>query len=526
MKILTAKQMREADRITIEELGIPGLTLMENAGQGVFQVLQDKFPALEKERITVLCGKGNNGGDGLVVARYMKINGLTPQVYLFADPSSMKGEARTNYERLLEAGVKPIVIRDFQAWTAVRDEIASAKLIIDALLGTGLEGPVEGFYKEVIQDLNENLAKIPILAVDMPSGLPSDCGDSAGESLSADYTVTFTAPKVSQIFPPNCWQVGELIVAQIGTPLSVMENDASIFLNLIGQEELSNLARKRIPDSHKGDYGHVLVVGGSRGKSGAAGMAALAALRAGAGLVTAAVPSSVLPLVAGVSPALMTEPLPETAAGTISLRSIESGEFDKIIKGKTVLALGPGISTDQETSEFVRTTLERYPNLPTVLDADGLNAFADSPDLLRGDNRILVVTPHPGEMARLTGKSITQIQSQRVKIARDFAMRHRVFVVLKGYRTLIAEPGGQVYVNPTGNAGMATAGTGDVLTGIIAGLLAQNLDEQTGKVISAAVYWHGAAGDAAEEHTGELSLIATDLIAAMPEAMFNAGGDR
>ena len=519
MKILTARQMREVDRISIEKLGIPGLLLMENAGRNVFHLIEEKFPALEQERIAILCGKGNNGGDGFVVARHLCMRGHQPRVVLLADPESVKGDARSNYDLLCQTGLRPAIARDFQEWSTLRFPLLTSTLLVDAMLGTGLEGPVEGFYGEVIRDLNAHFAHIPIVAVDMPSGLPSDTGEALGESLRARYTVTFTAPKWSHIFPPNCERVGELRVTPIGTPPSVYEQDPTIFLNLLDRRALAEFAGKRRNDSHKGDYGHVLVVGGSVGKSGAAALTALGALNAGAGLVTAAVPSSILPMVAGAAPTLMTEPLAESEGGALSPEAFANGRFAAVASGKTVLAIGPGLSTHPETVAFVRRLVADYAEAPEVVDADALNAFAEAPELLRGEGRKLILTPHPGEMARLTGLSTKQVQARRVEVAREFAVQHKVYVVLKGYRTLIAEPGGQVYVNPTGNPGMATAGVGDVLTGMIAGLLAQHPDAAVEKVVSAAVYWHGAAGDLAAAQKGELPLLATDLIAALPEAL-------
>jgi NAD(P)H-hydrate epimerase len=379
---------------------------------------------------------------------------------------------------------------------------------------------VEGFLLEVIRDINAGFAHVPVVAVDMPSGLPSDTGEPLGESVRARLTVTFTAPKWSQVLPPNCERVGELVVTPIGTPASVLAADASVFLNLLGPEDLAPFTRPREADSHKGDYGHVLVVGGSRGKSGAAALSALGALGAGAGLVTVATAASAQTPVASAAPTLMTESLAETEAGTISLRAFEYGRFAAVAEGKSVLAIGPGITTNPDTVEFVRRVVREWTGSPMVIDADGLNAFAGAVDLLQeasqGGKRKLVLTPHPGEMARLTGLTTQQVLARRVELAREFAMQRRVHLVLKGYRTLIAEPGGQVYVNPTGNPGMATAGTGDVLTGMIAGLLAQHPDAPVESVVSAAVYWHGAAGDRAAARRGELSLTATDLLAALP----------
>ncbi len=525
MKILTARQMLEVDRITIEQLGVASLTLMENAGQSVFRVIEEKFPALERERVVVLCGKGNNGGDGFVVSRLLqdKMPQNPPRVILLASPDALKGDSRANYERLLETGCEPVIAKDSKEWEAAKSRLSDCTLLIDAILGTGLDGPVSGFLLDVIRDLNQNFARLPAVAVDMPSGMPSDTGEALGESLSARYTVTFTAPKWSHIFPPNCERMGELTVAPIGTPPSVYEDDSSIFLSLLGKDDLAWVGAKRKPDSHKGTYGHALIVAGSRGKSGAAALAGMAALRAGAGLVTVATASCAWTAVAAASPALMTEPLAETDHGTISLGSFEDGRFEDIARGKSAIALGPGLSTHPLTIAFVRRMMKKFRAIPLVIDADGLNAFDGATELLLGEGRKLILTPHPGEMARLTGLSTKQVQANRVEIAREFAQQRKAILVLKGYRTLIATPDGRVFVNPTGNPGMATAGTGDVLTGIIAGLLAQHPDIAVEKVVSAAVYWHGSAGDVAAASKGEVPLIATDLLDAMPEALKSAG---
>jgi NAD(P)H-hydrate epimerase len=519
VKVLTASQMGEVDRVTIEELGVPGMVLMENAGRAVARVIAERFRPWERERIVILCGKGNNGGDGFVVARHLKMRGHAPQVVLLAEPGALRGDALANYHLLVRNGITPAVVRNGDEWVRLRAELAAATMLVDAMLGTGLSGPVEGFLLEVIRDINSSLGSRPLVAVDIPSGLGSDSGALLGESLRARCTVTFTAPKWSQVLPPSCERVGELIVAPIGTPPSTYETNPEIYLNLLGQEDLAPFVQPRDAESHKGDYGHVLVVGGSRGKSGAAALAALGALNVGAGLVTAATAAGSLPLVAGFAPTLMTEPLPETDTGSIALAAFDYGRFAAVAAGKSVLAIGPGISTNPSTVEFVRRVVKDFPQLPMVIDADGLNAFADAPDLLQGKGRKMILTPHPGEMARLAGTTNQQVLADRVGIARGFAMKHQVCLVLKGNRTLIAEPGGQVYVNPTGNPGMATAGTGDVLTGMIAGLLAQHPGAPVEKIVSAAVYWHGAAGDVAATRRGELSLTATDLLEDLPYAL-------
>jgi ADP-dependent NAD(P)H-hydrate dehydratase / NAD(P)H-hydrate epimerase len=516
-KVLTANQMREVDRVTIEEMGVPGTRLMENAGRAVVELLEQEFAPLNQQVIVVLCGKGNNGGDGFVVARHLVERGCAPSVILLADPGALQGDAQATYEAMVRAGVKPAVVLNSSQWASV--EVSTATLLVDAILGTGLKGPVEGFLLEVIRDINNRFAHVPVVAVDMPSGLGSDSGALLGESLRARCTVTFTAPKWSQVLGPACERVGEMTIADIGSPASIYSNNPGIYLNLLIADDLAPFVVPRAPESHKGTYGHVLVVGGSRGKAGAAALSALGALNAGAGLVTAATAASSLPLVSGFAPTIMTESLAETDAGSISLAAFDYGRFAAIAADKSVLAIGPGLSTNPSTVEFVRRAVHDFPKLPIVLDADGLNAFAGAADLVQGKGRTLILTPHPGEMARLAGVTNQQVQENRVETARSFAMKHHVYLVLKGNRTLIAGPGGQVYVNPTGNPGMATAGSGDVLTGMIAGLLAQHLDKPVERVVSAAVYWHGAAGDAARDVRGELSLTATDILEALPRAL-------
>jgi NAD(P)H-hydrate epimerase len=491
---------------------------MENAGRGVVDVLEQVYSDLGRERVGILCGKGNNGGDGFVVARHLLMRGLRPRVVLLADPTSLQGDAHINYELLLKWGLQPSVARNELEWAAARIELLASTVLVDAVLGTGLDRPVEGFLAEVFSDLTNVLAHAKFVAVDIPSGLSSDSGSELGPSLRADHTVTFTAPKPSQIFPPNCERIGTLHVVPIGTPSSLFENDSGNFLNLLGPRDVTSFFDARHTDSHKGSFGHVLIAGGSRGKSGAAAMAGLSALRGGAGLVTVATTRSAQADVTATSPALMTEPLAETESGCIDLSASISGQFSKVVSGKSVLAIGPGIGTDAEAVEFVRRAVRDTAPMPVVIDADGLNAFAGVSELLDGRSRTMVLTPHPGEMARLTGLSASAVQLRRVDVAREFARKHHVCLVLKGARTLIAEPDGQVFVNPTGNPGMSTAGSGDVLTGLIAALLAQHPTAPAERVVCAAVYWHGLAGDEAVKASGELSLIATDLIASLASA--------
>jgi NAD(P)H-hydrate epimerase len=516
MKILTAAQMQRIDRLTIEQCGVPSLTLMENAGQGVVDFLSERFAALSQQRITILCGRGNNGGDGLVVARLLRNKGLGPRVVLLGNPASLKGDAAVNYDRLAPLGATEVV-EDMAAWHRARPGIADSTFVIDAIVGTGLSKPLEGFLLEVVRDINTGFSQAHIVAVDLPTGISSDTGDLIGECVKAEASVTFTAPKMGHVFPPACEYAGEWAVKPIGTPPELLDSDPELYLNLTCPADLAWLTQPRQLTAHKGNFGHVLVLAGSIGKTGAAALAAQAALRVGAGLVTVATPKSALPIIAGLAMEFMTEPLPETDVGTVSLRALDCERMDKLIKGKSVLAIGPGLGNEGETAEFVRAVVSRY-DVPTVLDADGLNAFAGCIDQLRGGGRVRVLTPHPGEMGRLTAQTIADILARRIEVARESATKYQITLVLKGSRTLTASPDGRVAVNPTGNPGMAKGGSGDVLTGVVAGLLAQHPTLPVGQVVAAGVYLHGLAGDLAAQELGQASMMAGDLLRALPQA--------
>ena len=528
MKVLTAEQMRDADRLTAERYGIPPLQLMENAGGAIAGYLWGAYPDLASRRILVLCGKGNNGGDGLVVARRLRQRGASPRVILFAEPSSMRGDAAINLKSWQLGMGELRVVTDKSQWDSARDAIAHSDLIVDALLGTGVKGPVEGLLAYVISDVNAAAGRITsvesgdrrraVVAVDMPSGLPSGAEDFGGPVIEADATVTLTAPKLGQMVSPRATCVGKLIVRQIGTPSDLIEMDPNLKLHWLEPGEFRQLPLIRTRDSNKGSFGHALIVAGSLGKSGAALMAGRSALRSGAGLVTVATPKDVLPLVAGAMPELMTVPLLSTEDGTASSQNLESNRFGEIAAGKTVLAIGPGLSIQDETQKFIRAVVENT-ELPVVLDADGLNAFANQPDTLKSRRtEHLVITPHPGEMGRLLGSSAREVQSRRLAIALETAARWNAHVILKGFHTILATPEGQAFVNTTGNPGMATGGTGDVLTGILAGLTAQFKTEAWESVLGLGIYLHGLAGDIAAQRVGEAPLIATDVIEALPAA--------
>jgi hydroxyethylthiazole kinase-like uncharacterized protein yjeF len=531
MKVLTADQMRDVDRLTTERYGVPSLQLMENAGTRVVEFLEAEFGNLAGRSVAILCGKGNNGGDGLVVARLLRERGCHPRVYLFAAPESVRGDAAVNLKKWSgergEGRGEIKIVALAADWDAVKGEVASAEIIVDALLGTGLTGPVEGFLRGVISDLNEVgsrqrlVASCPkIVAVDIPSGVASDSGALAGPAIRAQATVTFTAPKLGLVLPPACEHAGKLVVRGIGSPVALLD-EAESKTYLLGPEEFRTLPLARPPGGHKGDYGHAFIVAGSRGKSGAAVLAAWGALRAGAGLVTVATPEKVQPVVAAGLPEMMTEALAGTDADTIAVRSLDFGRFFEILRGKSVLALGPGLSTHPETQQFVHRVVAECA-LPVILDADGLNAFAGrAAELSQRHSAALAVTPHPGEMARLLGCTTAEVQAQRLEVAQRAAREWNAHVVLKGYRTVVTAPDGRAFINPTGNPGMASGGTGDVLTGILAGLTAQFGVADWARVLSLGVYLHGLAGDFAAAEVGEHSLVASDLVRMLPRAFLH-----
>jgi len=511
MKIVSAAEMREIDRATSERFGVPSLTLMENAGSAVARFILSDYPNVQ--RIGVICGKGNNGGDGFVVARHLADSGRVVRVLLLCSPEELRGDAATMFQRLR---ILPLVVRDSRALATVDTApVFTADLIVDAILGTGFRPPVSSLYAAVISRMNNSVG--PVIAVDIPSGADADSMQTqTGDVARADAVVTFTAPRPAHVFAELT--SGPTVIAPIGSPPEAIVSKLGLYLSTAPDFAVPLAPRQR--DANKGSYGHVLVIGGSLGKAGAAAMAGFSALRAGAGLSTVATARSVLSTVAGFHPELMTEALEETAAGTISLKAMESGRIASLVERKTVLAIGPGISRQRETVDFVRGVVQKC-DTAMVLDADALNAFEGSAAELKGRGRSIVITPHPGEMSRLTGMSIAEIQANRVDVARKFAREHEAIVVLKGHRTLIASPGGEVWANPTGNPGMATGGTGDVLTGIVAGLIAQH-PRRVLEATALAVYLHGLAGDLACEELGENSLVATDLVRFLPEAFSRA----
>jgi ADP-dependent NAD(P)H-hydrate dehydratase / NAD(P)H-hydrate epimerase len=504
MKIVTAAEMRAIDRATSERFRVPSLTLMENAGSAVAEFVLAEYPAAQ--RIGVICGKGNNGGDGFVAARKLHEAGKSVTVVLLTDSSELTGDAAAMFARL---PITAIVVRSNEELKSDRVRPAlDADLYIDAILGTGFRPPVSRLYAAAITVINAS--RVPVVAVDIPSGADADLmGEQTGTVSRADAVVTFTAPRPAHVF--SQLTQGPTVVADIGSPEEAIVS--SLQLNVITARDVAPLIGPRPAESNKGLYGHVFVIGGSLGKAGAPAMSGMAALRTGAGLSTVATPKSVLGTVAGFYPELMTEPLQETQAGTISVLALKS--LNKLAEKKSVLAVGPGVSRNPQTATMVRTLVAKS-EIPMVVDADGLNAFEGHVAALNGKKRTLVITPHPGEMARLIGRTTAEAQKDRLGVARKFARQHALIVVLKGHRTLVVRPDGEAWLNMTGNPGMATGGTGDILTGMVAGMIAQHPDAVLPAVL-AAVHLHGLAGDVMRESIGEHSLVATDLLQGLPE---------
>jgi ADP-dependent NAD(P)H-hydrate dehydratase / NAD(P)H-hydrate epimerase len=505
VKILTAAEMREVDSTTIER-GIPGIILMENAGNRVVEYLREALAPLSQHRTVIFCGKGNNGGDGFVVARQLWQQRLYKELTVIeAFPQDqLTGDAATARKMLSACGCGVL--------SEIPERALQATLVIDALLGTGMRGAASGRGLELIQAANNRFPHAVKVAVDLPSGFPTDDANPPGEYVRVHHTVTFTALKRSQAFSPSYEAMGKLQVCPIGTPEDLCENNSKYKLRLATKIDFADLFAPRPKDSNKGMYGHVLIVGGSAAKPGAPSMAGLAALRTGAGLATVASSSSAIGSISGYSPALMTEPLTETATGSVANEAL--AVINALLKGKTVAALGPGLGTEKPTVDLVRE-LYKTADVPLVVDADGLNALVGSD--FKTD-KIRILTPHPGEMGRLTGTSAKDVQANRLDVAERLARDTGATVVLKGDRTLIAFRDGCTWVNPTGCPAMATGGTGDVLTGMVAGLVAQHPQDWKRAVV-AAVWLHGRAGEIGGARLGEESFIATDLLRFLPAAI-------
>ncbi len=509
MKLVNASEMRELDRRAIQEVGLPSLVLMENAGRTTYQILRREFPDLAGE-VAVVAGRGNNGGDGFVVARYLANDGIPVVVLLLGQRHDVKGDARVNLDILAQQGVQVVEVAGEADLNPVIHRLAKASLVVDALLGTGLNAPVKGMMATLIERLNR--LRPPVLAVDIPTGLSADTGEVLGVALQARVTVTFGWPKVGQLVPPGRDYVGRLWQVDISIPPRLAREAP---LELAEGRELRALLPPRPFGSHKGTFGHLLVLAGSAGKTGAAAMAAEAALRAGAGLVTLGVGASLLDLLAAKLTEAMTLPLPEPP-GARALGRAALDPIREFLEPKSTVALGPGLGTHPETGELVRRLARELPQA-MVIDADGLNNLAADPACLQGAAGPRILTPHPGEMGRLVGLSTQEVQARRLDLARETAARLGTTLVLKGAQTLVADPGGKVSLNNTGNPALASGGTGDVLTGLIGGFLAQGLAPWDAARLG--VYLHGLAADCFAAQHGPRGMIAGDLLRLFPRVL-------
>jgi NAD(P)H-hydrate epimerase len=521
MNVLSAAEMQACDRLTTERFGVPSIDLMRAASAAVAAFARQQFPLAR--RVTVVCGHGNNGGDGMMAARLLASAGLEVTTLLLGARDSLAGDAAIAWRELTSPAHGLIHIIETPEELAGHKAALEADLILDAVVGTGFKPPLKGLALAALKWIDGS--KAPVLAVDLPSGWPADATTAtvAGPVWPADAVITFTAPKPAHVFGQltRHWEQ-PIVVASIGSPEEAMVS--ALGLHWTGSALALTQAR-RTAAANKGNFGHVLVVGGSVGRSGAPAMASLAALRAGAGLVTAAGAAPVLPLVAAIAPELMTFPLAASLAGCIAAENLAPEVLAALTAGMTVLAIGPGLGKDPETVKFT-TGLLSATKMPAVIDADALNILAAKPVLLAklAKGRTLVLTPHPGEMARLAGIPTAEVQANRLEVARNFAQRTRVTLVLKGARTLVAHPDGRVAVNTTGNPGMAKGGSGDLLTGLIAGLLAQ-YPADAARAVEAAVYLHGLAADLAVRASDEHTLLATDSLGQLARAFrFCANG--
>jgi ADP-dependent NAD(P)H-hydrate dehydratase / NAD(P)H-hydrate epimerase len=512
VKVLSAEEIQECDRATTERYGVASIELMRTASAAVDAFAREVFP--RARRVTVLCGRGNNGGDGMMAARLLAKAGLEVTTLLLGSQYELKGDAATAWRELSLSPNRYLYEVNSAAELRAHRAALVTDLIIDAVLGTGFKPPMKGMALAALEWALGSEA--PFLSVDLPSGWPADAMSSRidGPTFPSDAVITFTAPKPAHVFGELTRRWDQpVVVAPIGSPDAAMNSELK--LSWAGGSH-ALVEQRRAADSNKGMYGHVLVIGGSVGKSGAPAMTSMSALRSGAGLVTAAVPSGIVAQVSAFALELMTQPMVASPTGELASKGVTAQQFEKLLEGKTLIAVGPGLGQGPGVEILLEAVLSDT-KLPVVIDADGLNTLAANPFLMEKmtevakAGRIVVLTPHPGEMARLAGKSVQEIQKDRLKAARDFVQQHGVTLVLKGSRTLVAHPDGRVAVNTSGNPGMAKGGSGDLLTGVIAGLLAQFKDD-VARAVEAAVYLHGFAADLAVHDTDERTLLATDSL--------------
>jgi hydroxyethylthiazole kinase-like uncharacterized protein yjeF len=513
MRVVTPDQMREIDKTAINDFGIPGIVLMENAALGVVREVTEILGDIQGKKVIVLAGKGNNGGDAFAVARHLYNIGAFTSVYVLSKLDKILGDAKTNLDILAKMGIKIDEVTSEEQVAEIKRCLKAADIVIDGLLGTGLKGEVSGIMADIIELVNAS--KVPVVAVDIPSGINGETGKVSKACIKAKSTVTFAFAKIGQLIHPGCEYVGDLKVVDIGIPKAAVDN-TKVKGYLIDNELVSQLIPKRKNDSNKGTYGKIFVVAGSKGMTGAACLTGGAALRSGAGLVYMAAPSSLVPIYAGALIEAVTMPFEDENKGFLTSEAIP--EILKQLEKVNVAAVGPGLSARNETKAVVYSIIENS-EVPIVLDADGINLVAEDLSVLKKRRNQVVITPHLGEMARLVGSSVNEILEDRLNIARNFSKEWGVITVLKGSRTIIASPEGEIYINTTGNPGMSTGGSGDVLTGIIAGLIGQGLKPLDASI--AGVYLHGVCGDNIAAKKGEHGLIAGDLVQEIPFAILN-----
>jgi hydroxyethylthiazole kinase-like uncharacterized protein yjeF len=520
MKLVSSSQMRNIDKKTIEGIGIPGLELMEKAGMGTALVAKEMLGEPEGKEVLIFCGRGNNGGDGFVVGRYLSEWGAQVKFYLTAKKSEVKGDAKVNLNRAVDLDLP---IFEIHSEDTIPEQI-KADLVVDALFGTGFEGEIKDYSKTIVERINN--AGIQVLAVDIASGLHADSGTYTGPCVKADRTATMALPKIGHFFFPGKEMSGKVSVIDIGVPTHVVEEE-QITLNLITSEEVRQIIPKRPGDAYKGTCGRVVLIAGSTGMTGAAALASLSCLRAGSGMAILGTPKTLNPIFEIKLTEVMTHPLPDVRKkGVLALRGL--GEIRELLKWGDCCAIGPGLGQHHETIELVKRLVSKL-KMPAVIDADGLNALAKDVSILKECKAPLILTPHIGELSRLNGVPASEIAKNKIKYACEFAKEFNCVLVFKGAPTIISEPSGQTYANPTGNAGMATAGSGDVLTGILVGLLAQKLMLEKEKDIKdimleaalAGVFIHGLTGDLAKEGKGELGMIAGDMMDMVPTAFLD-----
>ena len=508
MILVTANEMQQMDRQTIESFGIPGRVLMENAGRGATRFFFERFSDLKNKRIGVIAGRGNNGGDGFVIARYLAQSGFAVKLYLLAAGNRVKGDAAANFKLLNPLKIPVTEIPDENSFFAHKSDMADMDIWIDAILGTGLKSDVNGYFKTVIDFINA-LNK-PVFAIDIPSGLNSDTGQPCGTCIHASATATFGFAKTGHMTYPGAGYTGMLEIVDIGIPPYIVETvEPKQFL--LTEDLIKSYLTPRVEEAHKGTTGHLLVVAGSPGKTGAASMTSMSALRAGAGLVSLAIGQSLNAVLETQMLEAMTVPLPESRDGALGESAF--GAIQELMSGKRCLAIGPGLGQAPATGKLVRKIIAKS-QIPMVVDADGINNLAGQVQILKCARVPIILTPHPGEMARLLNVNVGKIQQDRINCARSVAVDLNVHVVLKGARTVIAHPDGRIYINATGNAGMASGGMGDVLTGIIAGQIVQGFSPES--AAHTGVYLHGAAADSLAQSIGPYGYLAGEVMNAIP----------